>query len=208
MVPIHESDVAENRWKDADWRQFELWEQIEVRLKRKRTWTILAVVFVFFGILSIPIIRDRFPKWTALRAMRELAVRANEMKLDAASFGKVLRMRIEDSETGPLYVIEHVSNCLGGDDANQIKARETERGSVFKNPELGRDYRVIGAESAVSFGLERVTQTFCYDPTSAETAIPGTRALGILTVNDLAESRLDRIAFLNFSGLFAEIDFD
>jgi hypothetical protein len=68
-------------------------------------------------------------------------------------------------------------------------------------------FSIFDPKDAGAEGLERVTTAVCYDPLSVEAAKP-VQALGILTVKDLAERRLDRIAFLNFSGLFAEIDFD
>lgn len=203
MVPIHESDVAENRWKEADWRQFELWERIETRLKRKKTWTVLVVILVFITILSVPIFQDRLPKWKALSAMRALAVKANRMKVDAASLGVPLQLRLEDSEKGPLFVIEKVDSCALGANA-QVRSG----GQVFSDEEVGKAYRVLGPENATGLGLERVSRSLCYDPAPSGMSDPSTRALGILTAKDLTESRLDRIAFLNFSGLFAEIDFD
>ena len=202
MVPIHESDVAENRWKDDEWRQFELWERIEHRLRRKRTWIILAVALIFVGILGAPVIEDRLPKWRALNAMRILAVRANQMKVDAASLGVPLRLRIENSADGPQYVIERVDRC----DISAM-ARVWGGGPVFENHDRGTDFVVFEPREASAFGLERVTTSVCFDPLGTE-ANEQVQALGILTAKDLTDRRLDRVALLNFSGLFAEIDFD
>lgn len=204
MVPIHESDVAENRWKDDEWRQFELWERIELRLRRKRTWIVLAVAFGFVAILAAPVIEDRLPKWRALNAMRALAVRANQMKVDAAALGVPLRIRIEDSAEGPQYVIERVDRCVG---AEPKSAHVWGGGPIFENRERAADFVVFDPRVATAFGLERVTTMVCYDPLGTEAAA-GVQALGILTAKDLTEKRLDRVSFLNFSGLFAEIDFD
>lgn len=202
MVPIHESDVAENRWKDDEWRQFELWERIELRLRRKKVWIILAVAFVFVAILAIPIVQDRLPKWRALNAMRVLAVRANQMKVDAAALGVPLRLRIENSAQGPQYVIERVERCDSG-----TSARAWGGGAVFDRPEVASEFVVFEPRDATRLRLERVTTDVCYDPTGAE-ASGRVQALGILSAKDLTSGRLDRAAFLNFSGLFAEIDFD
>jgi len=202
LVPIHESDLAENRWKDDEWRQFELWERIELRLRKKRGWIILGACFIFISILAAPVISDRLPKWRALHAMRALAVHANQMKVDAASLGVPLRLRIENSAEGPLYLIERVDRC---DSPSQIKVWGG--GTIFSEPSRGSQFSIFDPKDAGSEGLERVTTAVCYDPLSVEEAKP-VQALGILTVKDLAERRLDRIAFLNFSGLFAEIDFD
>ncbi len=212
MVPIHESDVAENRWKDDEWRQFELWERIELRLRRKNSWIILAVSTVFVAILAAPIIGDRLPKWRALQAMRALAVRANQMKVDAAALGVPLRLRIEDSADGPQYVIERVDQCDSTHGfSNGIVEAKSARiwggGPVFENREYGKEFVVFDPRAAATLGLERVTTAVCYDPVGGEAA-DIVQALGILTAKDLTLKRLDRIAFLNFSGLFAEIDFD
>ncbi len=212
MVPVHESDVAENRWKDDEWRQFELWERIELRLRRKKTWIILAVAFVFIAILGAPVIEDRLPKWHALNAMRILAVRANQMKVDAAALGVPLRLRIEDSADGPQYVIERVDQCdTNRGFSNGIVEAKSARvwggGPLFESPERAHEFVVFEPKFASALGLERVTTAVCYDPLGTE-AGEGIRALGILSAKDLTEKRLDRVAFLNFSGLFAEIDFD
>ena len=212
MVPIHESDVAENRWKDDEWRPFELWERIELRLRRKRLWIILAVAVVFVGILAEPLIADRLPKWRALNAMRVLAVRANQMKVDAASLGVPLRLRIENSSAGPQYVVERVDQCdTNRGFSNGIVEAQSGRvwggGPLFENPERGAEFVVFDPRQAITLGLERVTTAVCYDPLGTE-SIEGVQALGILIAKDLANQRLDRVAFLNFSGLFAEIDFD
>jgi hypothetical protein len=211
MVPFHDSDVAENRWKEGEWRQFELWERIEFRFRRKRFWSALGAVILFLAILSIPIIQDRAPKWIAKTAMRKLAVRANQMKVDAAALGIPLQLRLQSSEQGLEYVIEKVDRCdLIADSPG--KAQEWSRVAVFSNDRHGRKYVALTPENATQLGLERVTTALCYDP-SAEPgatteASPPVYALGILTAKDLAEGRLERAAFLNFSGLSAEIDFD
>jgi hypothetical protein len=212
MVPIHESDVAENRWKDDEWRQFELWERIEFRLRRKKTWIILGVFLVFVAILAAPVIEDRLPKWRAINAMRSLAVRANQMKVDAAALGVPLRLRIEDSSDGPQYVIERVDQCNSNHGfSNGIVEAKSARiwggGPVFENRERGMDFVVFEPREATALGLERVTTAVCYDPLGVE-ATDVVQALGIMTAKDLTSRRLDRVAFLNFSGLFAEIDFD
>ena len=49
--------------------------------------------------------------------------------------------------------------------------------------------------------------SLCYDPVKSD-ASNLTQAVGIMSVKDLAIKRTDRVAFMNFSGLFAEIDFD
>jgi hypothetical protein len=205
MVPIHESDVAENRWKDDEWRQFELWEKLEQKARRKRSWTIIAAAVVFVSILSVPIFQDRIPKWRALGATRGLAVRANQMKVDAASLKLPLRLRLENSDSGPRFVIEKVASCASDSAApGEIWGQ----GVVFRDAHLGSRYAVLSAAQAGELGLERVKEAVCYDPAGLDLSSDGVKAVGILPVKDLAEGRLDRASFLNFSGLFAEIGFD
>jgi hypothetical protein len=143
--------------------------------------------------------------------MRGLAVKANQMKVDAAALGVPLRLRIEDSPAGPKYVIERVDRCLppqaSSPGAGETKAAVWGGGSVFENGEYGKDFVVFQPHDATALGLVRVTTDLCYDPRSA-VASSGVQALGVLTAKDLTVGRLDRASFLNFSGLFAEIDFD
>lgn len=50
MVPIYDSDVAEERWSKAEWRNYELWEKLEQRqIRKKRLW-IMATILVFLMI--------------------------------------------------------------------------------------------------------------------------------------------------------------
>ncbi len=208
MVPIHDSDLAENRWREGEWRQFELWERIEFRLRRQRSWIIFAVAVVFLAILSVPVIRDRIPKWQATHAMRGLAVLANQMKIDAAALGVPIRLTLLTAEEGPVYRLERVGSCEpSGGTAPTLWGE----GKLFPKPSTGRSFVVVDAERAGQLGLERITSSFCYDPLSvqAESQMGNlSRAMAIGSARDLTEGRLDRLAFLNFSGLFAEIDFD
>jgi hypothetical protein len=215
MVPLHDSDVAENRWKEGEWRTFELWERIELRLRRRKFWTIAATALAFLGLLSIPIVRDRAPKWRATSAMRRLAVKANQMKVDAAALGVPLRLRLRSTDEGLEYIVEKVGSCAGAV-ANPLSGQEWNRGPLFSSAELGNEYSVLTEDDARSLGLERVVNAVCYEPLPSaiskdEPGMPDpsrVQAIGILTAKDLAEKRLDRIAFLNFSGVSAEIDFD
>lgn len=206
MVPIHESDVAENRWKDDEWRQFELWERIEYRLRRRRTWIIAAVALTFIAILAGPIIQDRTPKWRALGAMRALAMKANQMKVDSASLGVPLRLHLRTTAEGPEFLVERVEACLEKP-APISENRIWGGGKLIQKREVASEFVVLTPENASSLGLERVVTSLCFDPMKSE-AKNATQAVGILSVKDLAVRRTDRVAFMNFSGLFAEIDFD
>jgi hypothetical protein len=212
MVPFHDSDVAENRWKEGEWRQFELWERIEYRFRRKRVWTVIAALVLFLAILSIPIIRDRAPKWVAKNAMRKLAIRANQMKVDSAALGVPLRLRLESTSQGLEYVIEKVDACPNGTSPGApAAAQEWTRGSVFPKLRTSLSYVILSADKAAELGLERVVSALCYEPVVEPVATDTPEiayAIGVLSAKDLAEGRLDRTAFLNFSGLSTEIDFD
>ena len=50
MVPIHDTDVAEERWSQAEWENYELWEKVELKLKRKKQLWILATFLVFLAL--------------------------------------------------------------------------------------------------------------------------------------------------------------
>ncbi len=206
MVPVHDSDVAENRWREGEWRQFELWERIEQRLRRKRTWIISGVVFVFLGLLAAPVIQDRVPQWRASQAMRMLAVRINQMKIDSASLGVPLRLRLEASAEGPSFQLEKVESCVKGEEG---KVLLWGGGSLFEDAEVARQFVVL--DEAAGVGLDRLTTEFCYDPLRNEPLPTGPfsrEAMGLAIAKDLTDRRADRFALLNFTGQFAEIDFD
>src|SRR5262245_34313847 len=95
MVPIHDTDVASERWSKAEWEHYELWEKIEQRYRRRRRLWILGTVAVFVALSSIPVIMDRWPHWASVTASRKLASEINALKRDASIEHQAFRLRFE-----------------------------------------------------------------------------------------------------------------
>lgn len=72
MVPIYDTDIAESRWQQAEWRQFELWEKIEQRARRRLRLICLGAMGVFLLISSVPVLQSGFPKWVSLHELRKI----------------------------------------------------------------------------------------------------------------------------------------
>src|SRR5580658_9305807 len=132
MVPIYETDLtAEPGLSPADWRNYELWEKIELRRRRARRLWILGTLVVFMALLSIPTIMGSRGKWRSQVLARELAQTLVSLKKEAA----VRRMPqvITFAPDGSLrYRIETVLRCtderptLSSHEASHEAGREWE----------------------------------------------------------------------------------
>ena len=202
MAPIHDTDVALERWNKAEWSHYELWEKTEQRLKlRKQLWIgFTAILFILLS--AVPILKDRWPKWRGLTATRHLSEELNHMKRNASIEQTSMRMRFQGS--GSLsFVIEKVSDCQAPSGVTLRTGdllRESERSSfVLMSPENGR---VLGVPGLV--------EQLCYDPFKGANPLEGggLSAVGIISAKDLTERRLDRVSLLLINGPSAEISFD
>lgn len=204
MVPIHESDLAENRWKESQWGYYELWEKVESRFKKRRSLIIAITVLLFVVLSSIPIIRDRTPKWETLSAVRKLATEVNRMKLEASILAAPLNLEISSSETELAFRIAQVSSCN-----DRVVSREVRSGSLTAFT-AQRGMRLVNSTDSEKWSLQPMVHSICYDPLMPtqplEQDVP--RVVGIAPVNDLTEGRLDRLSVLYLSGNSAEISFD
>src|SRR6185295_1415525 len=114
MAPIHESDIAAERWSKAEWSHYELWEKLELKLRRRKLIWISATVALFLALSAVPIVLDRKPKWTAMSISRRLAQLINGMKSEASL--KHQAHRISFADDGSLaYEIARVSGCTSAD---------------------------------------------------------------------------------------------
>lgn len=203
MAPIYESDVAEKRWAEGEWNNYELWEKVEVRLRRiKRLW-IAGAVIVFLLISSIPIVQEQRPKWMALSASRALGEEINFVKREASLQHVAHRIRFA-SDGSLRFVIEKVQSCSSG------VATEVRMGELVPEPQLSR-LTLLNAEAGAKAGVPGVLTAFCYDPISGnEQAAHGdvVSGFGIIPTQDLAHNRFDRLSVLLLNGPSAEISFD
>lgn len=204
MVPIHDTDVAEERWSKAEWENYELWEKIEVRLKRRKLLWIGATVFVFLLISSIPILLDRWPKWVTLSATRKLAQEINLVKREAGIEHRAIRLRVN---TDLSFTIEKVSSC-----ADILPGPAIREGTLVKASSVGQ-YLLLSSSMADRLGIPGLASTFCYDSLQGASALPSDtwQGFGIIPASDannLAEPRLDRVSSLLLHGPSAELSFE
>jgi hypothetical protein len=211
MVPIHDTDIAHERWAQAEWQYYELWEKVEVKLRRRKALWIIATLLVFLGLSSVPILVDRWPKWTALSANRKLAQQIGLLKAEvgapSVSDHQAFRVRFNPDHR-LTYTVEKVETC-----ADPIGAAST---SVVRTGDLLRqahlnDYVLLNPAQGKELGVPGLVDSFCYDSLSGSTATAKDEAIsgfGIVSVKDLAEKRTDRISLLIFKGPLAELSFE
>jgi hypothetical protein len=87
MVPIHDTDLAQERWSQTEWEHYELWEKLEAKFRRRKAVWIGAAVLLFFVLSSVPILIEHWPKWIALGANRKLSEEINRLKAIAGQPG-------------------------------------------------------------------------------------------------------------------------
>ncbi|HAR41579.1 MAG TPA: hypothetical protein DCS07_02940 [Bdellovibrionales bacterium] len=201
MVPIYDTDIAEERWSKSEWDHYELWEKLEHKIKlRQRLW-ILATLVLFFVLFSIPILSEQQPKRASLKAVNELAHQISGLKVAAALKHKAFRIRF--SGDGTLrYQIEELPSCLAG--VPEVAVTETK---AIQASELS----LLTPQQGDSLGLSDLAQEFCYDPllgNSKESLSGAPVGFAIIPTQDLLEQRLDRISILQMKGSSAEISFD
>jgi hypothetical protein len=203
MVPIHDTDVSEQRWSKSEWENYELWEKVELRLKRQRRLWIMATAAVVVFFSAIPIVIDRWPKWKTRSAVRHLAQEINKMKREASIERTSYRLQFVNGVKFQ-YFIEKVKDCksAGGElvRASSVNRLSFEEGYTLIPPKIGQE-----------LGIPGLIQSFCYDYLSGSVIpeYPNTiSGFGIISVKDLAEKRLDRISLLLLSGPSADVSFD
>lgn len=199
MAPIYDSDLAESRWREAEWQNFELWEELERRFRRRRRLWIAATAALFVCLLSIPPVLEWLPRWQAMGLARSLASELGDLKRDVAQSRQAVRLRFE---AGTLrYVIERAPSC---DHAGAwASVRRGELGSA----EQVEQYRVLRPSEARELGLVRVRDQLCFDPLRGHVD-PELSGFALLTAKDLTVGRLDRAALVVLSGPSALLAFE
>jgi len=203
MAPIHETDIEKNRWDRESWRNFELWEKVESRIRRKnRNWIVIAALqFLLFS--SVPVFRDSMPRWAGIVMVRNLAEKINIMKSEAVKRKMAIRLRFESVEDGT-FVLEMVESCASL--SGTIFQREALRAESW----LGKVRRVSSFEARES-GIPGVVDEICYDPLVGAGFNNDTvkkSAFGFTPIGDLEASRLDRVELLLMSGETLKISFN
>jgi hypothetical protein len=201
MVPVHETDVAEERWAKLDWENYELWEKVEQRKRRiKRLW-IFSTGFIFLVLSSIPIIIDRLPKWSTRRLSQRLAQELNQVKKQASIHQSAYRFQFVGADHTN-YVVTKINDC----DAEQ---GEVAWSGALVNEESKEIW--LSPEQGLNLGIPGLTDQFCYDPLLGAAVAENEDTLagfGFIPVRDLSEKRTDRVSILLVSGELGEFTFD
>ncbi len=211
MVPIYESDLAEERWAKNKWDLYELYEKVEARkAKKRRVWIIFTITF-FLILSAIPVIVDRRGKWQSYTAVRKLGQELNALRREAALGQKAVRLRF--TAPGTLkYVVETAIHC---DSQSWAQIRLAD---LLKEPR-SFDYAVITASQSKDLDIPGLINNFCYDPfrgTQTDLdALPvksgmekTPNAFAVIPVKDLTEKRLDRVSFLMLARENSETNFE
>ncbi len=205
MAPIYDTDVAEKRWQDRTWTDFELWEQIELRLRRRKRLWIGFTVITFLFLCSIPVFIERGPKWASFITARRLAQEIEAIQREANQTQNAHRLRIQ---SGSEVVIERAESC----DSTVFTQVRTK---ILAKPLFGRLWFgpvvILKPDEAASFGLKSVIGQICYDPLKgSEPFVKGLADSGfvLMTAKDLADKRVDRSASVILTGPLAEIHFE
>jgi hypothetical protein len=203
MAPIYDTDLAEERFSKDEWGRYELWEKVEVRLRRRKRLWIGAACFIFICLSSVPIVMDRSPKWKALAASRRLGQEINRIKRDASTQHAAYRLRFK-GDGNLAYVIEKSENC-----SSAVASSEREGALVYGND--ASQFTLVSPKTGDELGISGFVESICYDYLSGSDAILRGEPLvgfGIMPVNDVTEKRTDRLAILLASGPSAEISFE
>ncbi len=216
MVPIHDTDVAEKRWTDDEWRQFELWEKIELRLRRRKHVWIAITAALFLLLSSVPIALEMWPKWVGLHVSRQIAQEVNRLRGRAILEAGAQRIAFS-TDAGLNYQIERAENC-----SSPAELWKPVKSGGFLRSKLGRSiaerFRVLDVDSGRALGVPSLVHQICFDAIHGFSGVtpPGqaqaqaSKALGVAVARqiDIDEKRLDRVSVVLLTGNSAEVDFE
>ena len=205
MVPIHDSDIAEERYAQAEWNHYELWEKIEVKLKRRRNLWVVATALVFLMLSSIPILLDHWPKWTALKASRVLGEQVNQLKRLAGTQNQAFRLEFS-ADHKLNYTILKLASCSSPSSTGAVVST----GSLLRASHLD-EFALLAPNEGRDFGMPGLVESICYDPLTGSASTPQDQSIsgfGIIPVKDLTDKRQDRISLMIFKGPSAEVSFE
>jgi hypothetical protein len=201
MAPIHDTDLAEERWSKAEWEHFELWERVEQRMRRRRIKLNIAVALLFLVIVAIPPAMDRWPYWEAQRLNGRLTEVLGGLKRRAAIEHLAFRIRF-DLEGSLSYSLERAPNC-------SEPGEVVDRGKLTESARLLTKYQLVSPTVGEAEGIPGLVDRFCYDPMKGvDFPRDGSSkpvGIAIAPVKDLAKGRRDRVSVLLISGTFGEM---
>jgi len=226
MAPIHDTDIAEKRWSDEEWRQFELWEKIETRIRRRRRLWIAMAMAGFLVLSSVPTAMDRWPKWVSRRVARQVAQEVNRLRSQAILDAKAYRLSFLDAP-GLAFRVDSAESC----DRFQTAARE-EKSGFFLSSRFGRrisnQFKILTPSEGADLGIPVLRSEICFDgidlmgrleensaaPGAVEPSKPDrpddlkSFAIAVAQTSESAKSRPDHLSVVVLTGPSFEVDFE
>lgn len=204
---------------DADsqlenWGEYELWEKIEFRERRRKRWIIAGAVVVFLVLSAVPVFMDRQPRWRTYRVARGMIQIFSALKTRAAAEGVAYRvsvtpdlvLRLERAPDAALHCSDAESHrWVPVDTTNDVAQRE------WVESARADGIALLPVETARAQGMDRTTNRFCYDPSilpqGPEPIVQGD-GMGLLPQEDLEAGRLDRAVVVTWHDAAAEFSLD
>jgi hypothetical protein len=207
MAPIYDTDLADSRYSQSEWNHYELWEKVEVRLRRRRRIWIGAAVAVYVALSSIPIFMERAPKWRSLALARRLGQEINSIKRAATVEQRAFRIRFK-GEGSLDYRIESSPSC------SSTQSTLVREGTLAMSAASSGQV-ILGPIRGAELGVPGLAESFCYDYLAgSESIVKNEPVMGfaVAPVRDLAgpadDSRLDRVSVVVLSGPSADVSFE
>jgi hypothetical protein len=202
MVPIYETDLSRERTRPSEWDDYEFWEKVEAREKKKQRLYVLLTLMVSLVLLSLPIWKESLPRWHALRAANEVSQLLAQMRLRATVERAPFVLKFDPA--GALrYRITKVDACGAARTPGEYP-------SSLKMPATS-DVRRLTTLEGDHLGVPGLIGEVCYDPTRGFVFDEGTQSVAGFAVgsaNDLATGRVDRVSVVLLHSGSAEISFN
>jgi hypothetical protein len=177
-----------------EWRNFELYEKIRLRERRKRIWTIATAVVLFFILCSVPVVRERGPKWQSLHAALELSLLLEHMKTRAIQEKRAATLRFPSQGA---FRIDFVEDCAGK------KSPVLEKEGSWSDS--SGDLKVLDAGELQKYSISLGAGELCFDPVFGLEGVKSRLVLVVAPVKDLAEGSLERASYVELEGESAKI---
>jgi hypothetical protein len=201
MCPIHETDQAEERWSQAEWEHYELWEKIEARARKIRRIWISGALLAFLVLSAVPVVMDRGVQWKALKASREFGQKLNGLKREAGERQQAFRVRVHPTRALALG-LEWGPHC-----ASPLFTPAQDLVLLESDPARGR-LGWVRAERGKELGIPGLLDEFCYDPLNGSLQTPGDLDLAGFMIGPVSELAPERVASVLLRGPSAEISFE
>ena len=201
MAPVYDTDLGSGRWEAEEWRNTELWEEVERARRRKRRMAVLGAFGLFFALSAVPVVMDARARWATLAAAGRIARELGRVKTLAATRHASFRIRFAGGDA-PDFAVEREQGCGHG------PVEIVDRGSLGSP---GNGLRIVSPEAGSALGVDGLVLSVCYDPVDGIRDSLGRResiGIAIAPAEDLAAGRLDRASAVLLRGVAAEVSFD